>query len=108
MLVWRRHVKSKYKMVKTSTVQKWYIPEIGVEKSDREEVYFSSLEQDSTESQIHAQMFSKHDLVKKKSECQSFDVWPRQYSHNLIIVLVRGVLSSKLALRYKHKFKATL
>ena len=45
-------------MVKTSTVQKWYIPEIGVEKSDREEVYFSSLEQDSTESQIHAQMFS--------------------------------------------------
>ena len=45
-------------MVKTSTVQKWNTPEVGVEKSDQEEVYFSSLEQDSAESQIHAQMFS--------------------------------------------------
>ena len=45
-------------MVKTSTVQKWNILEIGVEENDREEVYFSSLGQDAKESQIHAQMFS--------------------------------------------------
>ena len=57
MLVWRHHVKGKYKMVKTSTVQKWNILEIGVE-NNREKVYFSSLEQDAKESQIHAQMFS--------------------------------------------------
>ena len=57
MLVWRHHVKGKYKMVKTSTVQKWNILEIGVE-NNREEVYFSSLGQDAKESQIHAQMFS--------------------------------------------------
>ena len=44
-------------MVKTSTVQKWNILEIGVE-NNREKVYFSSLEQDAKESQIHAQMFS--------------------------------------------------
>ena len=95
-------------MVKTSTVQKWNIPEVGVEKSDQEEVYFSSLEQDSAESQIHAQISMT--LLRKKSECQSFDVCPRQDSHNfyLMIVLVRGVLSAKLALRYKHKFKAIL
>ena len=43
-------------MVKTSTVQKWNIPEIGVKENDREEVYFSSLEQGNI--QIHAQMFS--------------------------------------------------
>ena len=58
MLVWRCHMKSKYKMVKTSTVQKWNIPETGVEENDREEIYFSSLEQEATESRIHAQMFS--------------------------------------------------
>ena len=51
-------MKNKYKMVKTSTVQKWNIPETGVEENDREEVYFSSLEQEATESRIHAQMFS--------------------------------------------------
>ena len=53
----------------------------------------------------------KYDLVKKKRECKTFDVWPRQYSHNfcyLMIVLVRGVLSIKLVLMYKHKFKAIL
>ena len=37
-------------MVKTSMVQKWNIPEIGVEEND--------LEQDITESRIHAQMLN--------------------------------------------------
>ena len=53
----------------------------------------------------------KYDLVwKKKRECQSFDVCPRQHSHNsyLMTVLVRGVLSAKLVLRYKHIFEAIL
>ena len=55
----------------------------------------------------------KYELVqeKKKREFQSFDVCPRQYSHNfcyLMIVLVRGALSAKLVLRYKHKFEAIL
>ena len=47
-------------------------------------------------------------LEKKKTERQSFD--PRQHLHNfyLMIVLVSGVLSAKLALRYKHKFEAIL
>ena len=50
-------------------------------------------------------------LFGRKRECQSFDVCPRQHSHNfcyLMIVLVRGVLSAKLVLRYKHKFEAIL
>ena len=49
-------------------------------------------------------------LFGKKRECQSFEVCPRQHSHNfcyLMIVLVR-VLSAKLVLRYKHKFEAIL
>ena len=54
----------------------------------------------------------KYDLVReKKTECQSFDVRPRQHLHNfcyLMIVLMRGVLSAKLALRYKHKVEAIL
>ena len=53
----------------------------------------------------------KYDLVRKKRECQSFDICPRQHSHNfccLMIVLVSGVLSAKLVLRYKHKFEAIL
>ena len=44
-------------------------------------------------------------LFGKERECQSFDVCPRQHSHNsgyLVTVLVRGVLSAKLVLRYKH------
>ena len=48
-------------------------------------------------------------LFGKERECQSFDVCPRQHSHNscyLMIVLVRGVLSAKLVLRYKHIFEA--
>ena len=46
----------------------------------------------------------------KKRECQSFHVLPRQHLHvcYLMIVLVRAVLSTKLVLRYKHKFEATL
>ena len=52
----------------------------------------------------------KYDLArKKKTERQSFD--PRHHLHNfcyLMIVLVSGVLSAKLALRYKHKFEAIL
>ena len=50
-------------------------------------------------------------LFGRKRECQSFDVCPRQHWHNfcyLMIVLVRGVLSAKLVLRYKHKFEAIL
>ena len=43
-------------MMKTFTVEKWDIPDIGVEENDREELYFSSLEQDSAESRIDAQM----------------------------------------------------
>ena len=54
----------------------------------------------------------KDDLVqKKKKECQSFDICPRQHLHNfcyLMIVLVRGVLSVKLVSRYKQKFEAIL
>ena len=54
----------------------------------------------------------KYDLVqKKKRECQSFDVCPRQYLDifcYLMIVLVRGVLSAKLVLKYKHKFETIL
>ena len=53
----------------------------------------------------------KYDLVQKNRECQSFGVCPRQHSHNfcyLMIVLVKAVLSAKLVLRYKHKFKAIL
>ena len=45
-------------MMKTSTVQKWNFLDIGVEENDREKLYFSSLEQDSAESRIHAQMLS--------------------------------------------------
>ena len=54
----------------------------------------------------------KYDLArKKKTERQSFDICPRQHLHNfcyLMIVLVKGVLSAKLVLRYKHKFEAIL
>ena len=52
----------------------------------------------------------KYDLVRKKRVCQSFDVCPRQHSHNsyLMIVLVRAVLSAKLVLRYKHKVEVIL
>ena len=53
----------------------------------------------------------KYDLVRKKRECQSFDVCPRQHQHNfcyLMIVLVREVLSAKLVLRYKQKFEAII
>ena len=52
----------------------------------------------------------KYDLVRKKRVCQSFDVCPRQHSHNsyLMIVLVRAVLTAKLVLRYKHKFETIL
>ena len=52
----------------------------------------------------------KYDLVRKKRECQSFEVCPRQHSHDfcyLMIVLVR-VLSAELVLKYKHKFEAIL
>ena len=50
-------------------------------------------------------------LFRKKRECQSFDICPRQHLHNfcyLMIVLVRGVLSVKLVSRYKQKFEAIL
>ena len=52
----------------------------------------------------------KYDFVRKKRECQSFEVCPRQHSHNfyLMIVLVRAVPSAKLVLRDKHKFEAIL
>ena len=49
-------------------------------------------------------------LFGKKRECQSFEVCPRQHSHNfcyLMIVLVR-VLIAKLVLMYKHKFEVNL
>ena len=49
----------------------------------------------------------KYDLVWKKRECQNFEECPRKHSHNfcyLMIVLLSGVLSVKLYLRYKHKF----
>ena len=48
---------------------------------------------------------------KKKRECQSFDVCPRQHSYNfcyLMIASVRGILIAKLVLRYKHKFEPIL
>ena len=48
-------------------------------------------------------------LFEKKRKCQNFDVRSRQHSHNfcyIMIVLMRGVLTAKLVLRYKHKFKA--
>ena len=50
-------------------------------------------------------------LFGKKRECQSFDVCPRQHSHNffyLMILLVKGVLSAKLVIRYKNKLEAIL
>ena len=53
----------------------------------------------------------KCDLIKEKKECQNFGICPRQHLHNfcyLMIVLVKGVLSAKLVLRYKHKFEAIL
>ena len=56
-------------------------------------------------------VFISMTLFSKRRECQSFDVFPRQHSHNfcyLVIVLVRAALSTKLVLRYKHKFKAIL
>ena len=58
LLVWRRHAKIKYKMMKTSAVHKCNILDIGVEENDREKLYFSSVEQDSAESRIHVQMLS--------------------------------------------------
>ena len=66
-------------------------------------LYFSSLK-------FAVKSSHKYDLARKKSECQSFEVCPRQHSHNfchLMIVLVR-VLSAKPVLMYKHKFEAIL
>ena len=42
-------------MVKTSMIQKWNIPEIGVKETDREVLFFKS---GTIVSPIHAQMFS--------------------------------------------------
>ena len=53
----------------------------------------------------------KYDLVRKKRECQSFHVCPRQHWDNfcyLMTALVRAILSAKLVLKYKHKFEAIL